>query len=51
MSCHVLCVVYRADLEHDVIKPVTKGTVGQILLQRTSNGIELELLPWYQQVM
>ena len=29
VSCHVLCVVYRADLEHDVIKPVTKATVGQ----------------------
>ena len=29
VSCHVLCVVYRADLERDVIKPVTKATVGQ----------------------
>ena len=24
------CVVCRADLEHDVIKPVTKATVGQL---------------------
>ena len=29
MSCHVLCVVYRADLERNVVKPVTKATVGQ----------------------
>ena len=26
----MVCVVYRADLQCDVVKPVTKSTVGQL---------------------
>ena len=38
VSCHVLCVVYRADLEHDVIKLVTKVTVVQFCCAYFSEG-------------
>ena len=30
VSWHVVCAVYRADLQCDVIKPVTKATVGEL---------------------
>ena len=38
----MVCVVYRADLEHNVAKPVTKATVGQLY------GASFEDKQWHQ---